>query len=82
MAQQGSKSVKFHCSVCLDLLKDPVTIPCGHNYCMSCIKGQWNNEDPKGAYSCPQCTKSFISRPELEKNSMLELLPSVRPSMY
>nr|XP_014267325.2 tripartite motif-containing protein 16-like [Maylandia zebra] len=81
MAQQGSKSVKFHCSVCRDLLKEPVTIPCGHNYCMSCIKGQWNNEDPKGAYSCPQCTKSFISRPELEKNSMLaELVEDLKIS--
>uniref|UniRef100_I3KLM0 RING-type domain-containing protein n=1 Tax=Oreochromis niloticus TaxID=8128 RepID=I3KLM0_ORENI len=74
MAQQGSKSVKFHCSVCLDLLKDPVTIPCGHNYCMSCIEGHWDKEEPKGAYSCPQCKKSFILRPELEKNTMLAAL--------
>uniref|UniRef100_A0A3B4GLF4 RING-type domain-containing protein n=1 Tax=Pundamilia nyererei TaxID=303518 RepID=A0A3B4GLF4_9CICH len=62
---------KLCCSVCLDLLKDPVTISCGHNYCMSCIKVHWNNEDPKGIYSCPQCRKIFIPRPALVKHSML-----------
>ncbi|XP_063317514.1 tripartite motif-containing protein 16-like [Pelmatolapia mariae] len=81
MAQQGSTSVKFHCSVCLDLLKDPVTIPCGHNCCMSCIKGHWNTEDPKGIYSCPQCGKSFIQKPDLEKNTMSEgLIEDLKPS--
>ncbi|XP_015233825.1 PREDICTED: tripartite motif-containing protein 16-like [Cyprinodon variegatus] len=61
----------FSCSICLDLLKDPVTIPCGHNYCMNCIKTHWNKEDLKQTYSCPQCRKTFASKPDLEKNTML-----------
>ncbi|XP_062301266.1 E3 ubiquitin/ISG15 ligase TRIM25-like [Scomber scombrus] len=72
MAQQGNQAhtVKFCCSICLDLLKDPVTIPCGHNYRMNCIKTHWDGEDQK-IHSCPQCRKTFIPRPELEKNTML-----------
>ncbi|XP_065118149.1 tripartite motif-containing protein 16-like [Paramisgurnus dabryanus] len=62
---------QFMCSVCLDLLKDPVTIPCGHSYCMSCITNCWNQDDQKRNYSCPQCRQTFNTRPDLNKNTML-----------
>ncbi|XP_047445353.1 uncharacterized protein LOC125010635 [Mugil cephalus] len=61
----------FCCSVCLDLLKDPVTIPCGHNYCMNCIKSHFDEEDKKKIHSCPECRQLFPSRPVLVKNTML-----------
>ncbi|XP_061583956.1 tripartite motif-containing protein 16-like [Cololabis saira] len=73
MAQQGNQldSVKFCCSICLDLLKDPVTIPCGHNYCMNCIKTCWDGKSHIGVHSCPQCRETFTLRPVLVRNSML-----------
>uniref|UniRef100_A0A671NCN6 Tripartite motif-containing protein 16-like n=1 Tax=Sinocyclocheilus anshuiensis TaxID=1608454 RepID=A0A671NCN6_9TELE len=62
---------EFTCPVCLDLLKDPVTIQCGHSYCKCCITGCWDHEDQKRVYSCPQCKQTFSPRPALARNTML-----------
>ncbi|XP_042600932.1 tripartite motif-containing protein 16-like [Cyprinus carpio] len=71
MAEASVSAEQFICSVCLDLLKDPVAIPCGHSYCKSCITGHWNQEDEKRVYSCPQCRQTFRPKPTLGKNTML-----------
>ncbi|XP_014882968.1 E3 ubiquitin/ISG15 ligase TRIM25-like, partial [Poecilia latipinna] len=64
----------FSCSICLDLLKDPVTTSCGHSYCMTCIKNFWDEGEKKENYHCPQCRKAFTQRPDLQKNTMLAAL--------
>ncbi|XP_064846147.1 tripartite motif-containing protein 16-like [Oncorhynchus masou masou] len=73
MAQQGVllDQDQFCCSGCLDVLKEPVTIPCGHSYCRSCIEGCWDQDVLKGVYSCPQGRENFTPRLNLRKNNML-----------
>ncbi|XP_022617470.1 E3 ubiquitin/ISG15 ligase TRIM25-like [Seriola dumerili] len=76
MAQSGVQldEETICCSICLDLLKDPATIPCGHSYCINCIKTHWDEEDQKKIYSCPQCRQTFKPRPVLVKSTMLAVL--------
>ncbi|XP_056124407.1 tripartite motif-containing protein 16-like isoform X1 [Rhinichthys klamathensis goyatoka] len=71
MAEARFSQDELMCPVCLDLLKDPVTTPCGHSYCKICITGCWDQEDEKRVYSCPQCRQTFRPRPALAKNTML-----------
>ncbi|XP_061583067.1 tripartite motif-containing protein 16-like [Cololabis saira] len=57
------------CQICSKLLRDPVTIPCGHNFCRHCISDCWDRGERKCI--CPQCRREFTPRPHLIMNSTL-----------
>lgn len=71
MATAWSEEETFICSVCLDTLKEPATLPCGHSYCLLCIQSHWDKKDSNGQYSCPQCRQVFKPRPSLAKSTVL-----------
>ncbi|KAB5579163.1 hypothetical protein PHYPO_G00191960 [Pangasianodon hypophthalmus] len=54
------------CSICLDVFTDPVTTPCGHNFCKSCLTQCWEKSQ-----HCPLCKDNFTKRPELKINTTL-----------
>ncbi|XP_041708564.2 zinc finger protein RFP-like [Coregonus clupeaformis] len=59
---------QFQCSICLDVFTEPVSIPCGHNYCKACIRGYWDSTD---LCQCPMCKDTFDRRPELRVNTFI-----------
>ncbi|XP_044212460.1 E3 ubiquitin/ISG15 ligase TRIM25-like [Thunnus albacares] len=59
---------QFLCSICLDVFTDPVSTPCGHNFCKNCITEHWNS---KVQCDCPNCKKVFDRRPELQVNTFI-----------
>ncbi|XP_059360390.1 uncharacterized protein LOC132098216 [Carassius carassius] len=60
----------FKCPLCKSMLKDPVSISCGHNYCRGCINEFWDNR--AGVYGCPQCGNPSETRPVLNTNAALD----------
>uniref|UniRef100_A0A8C4E2R4 Uncharacterized protein n=1 Tax=Dicentrarchus labrax TaxID=13489 RepID=A0A8C4E2R4_DICLA len=59
---------QFLCSICLDVFTDPVTIPCGHNFCKTCITEHWNINVQ---CQCPNCKEVYSTRPELKVNTFI-----------
>ncbi|XP_074485965.1 E3 ubiquitin-protein ligase TRIM21-like [Sebastes fasciatus] len=69
---------QFLCSICLDVFTDPVSTPCGHNFCKNCINEHWNTSD---RCQCPMCKKVFNTRPELHVNTFIaEMVVQFRQS--
>uniref|UniRef100_A0A8C4TJS2 Tripartite motif-containing protein 16-like n=1 Tax=Erpetoichthys calabaricus TaxID=27687 RepID=A0A8C4TJS2_ERPCA len=62
---------EFTCLLCLETLSDPVTILCGHSFCLKCLSDYW---DQSQECSCPQCRHTFIPRPALHRNTLLNEL--------
>lgn len=58
----------FLCSLCRDIFTSPVTIPCGHSFCLSCLCQYWTRHQSK---YCPHCRRLFSDRPDLSVNHIL-----------
>ncbi|XP_072544793.1 E3 ubiquitin-protein ligase TRIM39-like isoform X1 [Salminus brasiliensis] len=56
------------CSICLDVFTDPVSTPCGHNFCMVCLRECW---DSSLHCQCPVCRTAFSTKPELRVNTFV-----------
>ncbi|KAM8756246.1 tripartite motif-containing protein 16-like [Acanthopagrus schlegelii] len=70
------------CPICSQVLGNPVTVPCGHNFCMRCIQERWDREErSRSPCSCPECGDRFPSRPLLIENTTLADLVRDTPAL-
>ncbi|XP_068129811.1 uncharacterized protein [Hyperolius riggenbachi] len=71
MASADPREEFLYCSICLEIFTDPVTLPCGDNFCGDCIDNVMNTQEESGGYSCPKCGEMFLGQPKLKKNVVL-----------
>ena len=68
----------FTCCICLNLMFDPTTLPCGHSACLTCMKSALRNS--QGRRNCPLCKTNLPSGLEFEvsvilRTTMQQLFP-------
>ncbi|XP_030211492.1 zinc finger protein RFP-like [Gadus morhua] len=70
-ANTSGSEENFSCSICLDVFNRPVSTPCGHNFCRTCITKYW---DEQVKFKCPLCNMAFNTKPDLWVNTLLSEL--------
>ncbi|XP_077909049.1 E3 ubiquitin-protein ligase TRIM58 isoform X1 [Ictidomys tridecemlineatus] len=68
------------CSVCLDFLQDPISVDCGHSFCLRCISEFCEKSDSAQGevYACPQCRGPFRPENFRPNRQLASLVDSVR----
>lgn len=64
----------FDCAICMDSMTDPVSTPCGHNFCLSCLSQHIaiSSNSYYASVVCPSCRSPMqSSRAELRVNTGL-----------
>uniref|UniRef100_A0A8C9QTU7 Tripartite motif containing 58 n=1 Tax=Spermophilus dauricus TaxID=99837 RepID=A0A8C9QTU7_SPEDA len=68
------------CSMCLDFLQDPISVDCGHSFCLRCISEFCEKSDSAqgDVYACPQCRGPFRPENFRPNRQLASLVDSVR----
>lgn len=56
---------QLKCPICFDMFTEPVSLACGHSYCLQCIQDHVRRSVRT---DCPQCRAQLGPDPKLHKN--------------
>ena len=68
---------ELECSVCLQLLHEPASLPCGHSFCLSCARRSLSSNR-----SCPLCRRACYGAVQTNlalTHALRMLYPNVEP---
>ncbi|XP_067303201.1 E3 ubiquitin-protein ligase TRIM39-like [Pseudorasbora parva] len=78
---------ELQCSICLEVFTDPVTTPCGHNFCRSCLVfcDVCDERKQKAVKTCLTCQSSYCEThlephlrvPRLKKHKLINAVENL-----
>ncbi|XP_058931435.1 E3 ubiquitin-protein ligase TRIM38 [Kogia breviceps] len=72
------------CSICLQLMTEPVSISCGHSYCHLCIASFSEMQPWLEMFFCPQCRAPYTMaslRPNKQLGNLIEAIKEMDQEM-
>lgn len=61
-SSEGLTAPEFTCHCCYEILIDPTTLTCGHNFCRHCLAMWWSSS---GQAQCPECREIWEGFPKI-----------------
>ncbi|KAG8520821.1 Tripartite motif-containing protein 60 [Galemys pyrenaicus] len=75
-ARLAELQAQASCPLCLDYLRHPVTLDCGHNFCGCCIQQRW--ADLQDVLPCPVCLGHCAARSPRRNTQLRHVVDCVR----
>lgn len=67
--------MELTCPICLQLFSEPVSLPCGHIYCLGCLETMGEGLDH---FSCPECQTEYTEKALVKNFKMCNIVETYK----